>query len=120
MMNTTFNLVAKKEKSTLSHHHKTFNRLIKTVKDLQGQQETTNRDLDLTLQFYYTSIKPDEAVLLQCRMERTKIAYQFYKTPKSLSKDELKTFKVWLTEQVNQLCSTHDPHDLIGNLKHES
>lgn len=114
---TAFNIVGKKEKSALTHNHRTFNRLIKTLKDLQLEQEATNRDLDIALQFYYTDIKPDEAVLLQCGMERIKIAYQFYKAPQKFSKNELKTFKIWLAEEVSQFCKMHEPHELPDEIK---
>ena len=117
MINTEFNLVAKKEKPTLTYNQKTFNKLIKTVKDLQIKQKETDRDLDIALQFYYASIKPDEAVLLQSVIERINIAYQFYKTPKNLSKAELKVFKEWLAEEVGEVFATGDFHEIPAEIK---
>jgi len=100
-----------------SCNQKTFNRLIQTVKDLQSQQDATNRDLDLALQFYYATIKPDEAALLQGITERITIAYQFYKTPKALSKNELKIFKMWLAGEVSKACSIPDFNEISAELK---
>ncbi len=103
MINAPVNTITKKEKSSLTSGQKTFNRLVKTIKDLQIKQEETIRDIDLALQFYYETMKPDEAILSQCFIERIKIAYQLYKKPKGLSKNERKPFETWLLEEIDQV-----------------
>ncbi|MCX5922122.1 MAG: hypothetical protein NTX86_02235 [Candidatus Dependentiae bacterium] len=108
MINTELNVSTKKEKPNATFHQKTFDQLIKTVQDLHNQQETTNRDLDLALQFYHETMRPHESVLLQVLMERFTIAYQCYRTSKNFSKHELKAFKEWLTQEVNQVCVMHN------------
>lgn len=117
MINTQFNVIAKKEKPILTSHQKTFNRLIKTVKDLQLKQEATSRDLDLALQFYYDTIKPDEVILSQALIERIKIAYRFYKSSNQLSKTERELFKMWLTDEVGQVCIMNDLSQMPDEIK---
>src|ERR1700722_470874 len=97
-------LIIKKVDSKLSHQQKTFNRLIKTVQDLQSQQGTINRDLDLALQFYHATIKPDEAVLWLHHKQRLCLAYQWFKNNQKFKQHELKIIKLCLLEEVEELC----------------
>lgn len=117
MTNSTFNVITTKQQSNSTHHQKAFNRLIKTVEELQSQQEAISRDLDLALQFYYETIKPDESILLQSLIERIKIAYRFYKTSRGLSKSEINEFRAWLTQEVNQICTMHDSFKVSDEMK---
>jgi len=117
MTNAQFNTIVKKENPILTSHQKTFNRLIKTVQDLQAKQEATIHEIDLALQFYYDTIKPDEAILSQSLIERIKIAYQFYKPSKELSKPERKLFKIWLTGEIEQVCSMNDSSKMPDEIK---
>jgi hypothetical protein len=117
MIDTTLNVIVKKEKSVLTSHQKTFNRLIKTVKDLQIKQEATSREIDQALQFYYDTIKPGEALLSHALIERIKIAHQFYKNPKALSKTERELFKIWLTDEIDQVCTMSDLSKMPDEIK---
>lgn len=117
MIHTQLNTVAKKGKLALISHQKTFNRLIKTVQNLQAKQKATIRDIDLALQFYYDTIKPNEAVLSQHLIERIKIAYQLYKTPKALAKRDRELFKMWLTAEIKQVCSMNEQSQMPDDIK---
>ncbi len=117
MLHNTLNVIFEKEESKLSHQHSTFNRLIKTIKDLQATQENTERDLDIALQFYLTHVKPEEEILRECKADVLIIAYQFYKNPTGLSNNELKKFAVWLTKKVNEFCANFDAHEVLAPIK---
>lgn len=117
MIDAKFNVIVKKEKPILTSHQKAFNRLIKRVEELQIKQEATSHEVNLALQFYYDTIKPDEALLSQALIERIKIAYQFYKNSKELSKNERKLFKMWLADEVGQVCNMNDPSKMPDEIK---
>lgn len=109
MARSTFHLIITKQpKLLLNQARKTFNRLRTKVKTLQKKQEQMIKDLDASLHFYYGNIRPEEDILQAVLVERIKIAYQFYKTPKSLSKTERETFKEMILEDIGIVCSLID------------
>ncbi|HEV2916666.1 MAG TPA: hypothetical protein VGW78_02870 [Candidatus Babeliales bacterium] len=118
MQNQNFPVSTKRGKdATISSHQKTFNRLIKKVQDLQSQREKMEHELDEALQFYHSTVRPDEMILLQHLAERLTVAYEFYKTTKDFSKKELAIFKEWLKENVNKICSMYCPSEIPDTVK---
>jgi hypothetical protein len=110
-------IITKEKEKAVSSHKKTFNRLIKKVQELQGQQEKVACELDETLQFYDATVRPDELLFLQHLTELIDVAYAFYKTAKGFSKNELKIFKAWLIEKLGQVCSMHEQKNIPTTIK---
>ncbi|OGB84012.1 hypothetical protein A3F66_06590 [candidate division TM6 bacterium RIFCSPHIGHO2_12_FULL_32_22] len=111
------NVISKKEKSNLNNTQKTFNRLIKQVKDLQQQQVQIQNDLNIALKFYYEIVKPDEIIWKQSLIDRLDIAYKFYKNPIGLTKKELKIFKEWLSKEIHETCLQYETNEVPDKLK---
>lgn len=121
-METTHNTrsqvtVTKTKNNVISSHQKTFNRLIKKVQDLQNKQATMARELDEALQFYHSTMRPDEIILLRYVTERIAIAYDFYQAAKGFSKKELHALKEFLEDQVNQIVSKFGPQEIPDKVK---
>jgi|GEM_PF-1466751 hypothetical protein len=118
MATSTLSVMATaKTKSLLTPEQKTFNRLKNKIQDLQLKQESALQDLDASLQLYGEKIAPTQAILLNVLTDRIKIAYQFYKTPKGMRKDELKLFKQWIAQEAEQICQMNDHSKISAEIK---
>lgn len=80
---------------------KKFDQLKMKVQSLQEKQSQTAQELDASLEFYYTKIRPEEEALLNVITERVLISYQIYKNPKSISKHEFKALKKSLIKDLD-------------------
>lgn len=108
-------LIKKKEKAEkLSKAQKTFNRLSKKLKKLQGELEKTNVELDQGLRFYHESIVPVQKETADCILSCVDRFYHHYKKSKSLKKDEKETLKELIQDKIEEFFELLGGWDLAG------
>lgn len=109
---TGYLIVTKTKKPPQSPAQKSFNQLWKSIKALQEAQEKTTQELEASLQFYYTKIRPEELAIQRAFQERVKIGYELYKTSTRLSKKDLKSLKQFILEDIEIVCALSDGDDI--------
>lgn len=106
-----------KSKRPLNPTQKTFNRLKKQIETLQIQRKEVQQELDRSLEFYLTKLKPKIDLQISHEQEHLKLLYEYYKKPKTFTKKQQSTLKELLLERVNDLGEIMDIRKIDPVLK---
>lgn len=94
---------AKESQASLTSTERTFNKLQAQIKALKEQQSKIQQGLDVSVQFYFGKVAPEEKALQEALSERVKMLYQVYKAPSELSSQEHELLKKFIIDDIDLL-----------------
>lgn len=112
-------LVLKSDKTIpISKSQQAFNRYIKKIENLQNSIREKERELELALQYYSSSVYGIEKKMIEKLLECIPVFYTYHKNPPpKLEKKERQTLKELIAALINRACMHITPNEISSELR---